>query len=85
MCRQADDGWCPKENDKEWGFCPDCDVVGALEKLEEENTELKKEVAELKAELKEWKDNALHNADLATAYAKKVVNGELIFVNGNKK
>jgi hypothetical protein len=50
-CRQAEDGWCPKENDKEWGFCPDCIVVGALEILEEKNAELMKEVAELKGQL----------------------------------
>jgi hypothetical protein len=54
-CKQAEDGWCPKENDKEWGRCADCEVVGELEKLEEKNTELMKEVSELKGHL-----NTLH-------------------------
>lgn len=36
-----------KEDDKEWGLCADCEVVGALERLEEQNSELMKENAEL--------------------------------------
>ena len=49
------------EDDKEWGFCPDCEVVGALEILEDKNAELMKENAELIGEVKWLRKNQQEN------------------------
>jgi hypothetical protein len=55
-CSKSEAGWCDKENSDEWNYCPDCEVVGELEKLEEQNAELLKEVAELKGQLNRQKE-----------------------------
>jgi hypothetical protein len=64
-CSKSENGWCDKENDEDWNYCPDCVVVDAIEALEEKNADLMKENADLNAEVK-WlretqQENMKHN------------------------